>query len=88
MSEGLALACLATLVGVAAATRPTDVLWLYIPAHALIVTPDDARSLPATAGGSDNFYQETGRPSGGTVLSLTVLGWLQRHLHTAQLGRS
>jgi hypothetical protein len=38
MSEGLALACLATLVGVAVATRPTEVLWLYLPAYALIVT--------------------------------------------------
>jgi hypothetical protein len=35
----LALACLATLLGVAAATRPTDLLWLYLPAYALIVTP-------------------------------------------------
>jgi Clp amino terminal domain, pathogenicity island component len=38
MSEGLAQACLATLLGVAAATRWTDVLWLYLPASALIVT--------------------------------------------------
>jgi hypothetical protein len=37
-SEGLAVACLATLVGVAAATRPTDLWWLYLPAFALIVT--------------------------------------------------
>jgi hypothetical protein len=36
-SQGLAVACLATLVGLAAATRPTDVLWLYVPASALIV---------------------------------------------------
>ena len=38
MSEGLALACLATLFGVAAATRPTDLFWPYLPASALIVT--------------------------------------------------
>ena len=38
MSEGLAVACLATLIGVAAATRWTDVLWLYLAAFALIVT--------------------------------------------------
>ena len=37
-SEGLAVACLATLVSVAAATRPTDLWWLYLPAFALIVT--------------------------------------------------
>ena len=37
-SDGLAVACLATLVGVAAATRPTDLWWLYLPAFALIVT--------------------------------------------------
>jgi hypothetical protein len=37
-SEGLAVACLATLVGVAAATRPTDLWWLYLPVFALIVT--------------------------------------------------
>jgi hypothetical protein len=36
-SEGLAVACLATLLGVAVATRLTDVLWLYVPASALIV---------------------------------------------------
>lgn len=87
MSEGLALACLATLVGVAAATRPTDVLWLYIPAYALIVTPDDARSLPATAGGSDNFYQETGRLVGvRSCHSPCSVGCSATY--TAQLGRS
>jgi Clp amino terminal domain, pathogenicity island component len=37
-SEGLAAACLATLVGVAVATRLTDLWWLYLPAFALIVT--------------------------------------------------
>jgi hypothetical protein len=37
MSQRLAVACLAALVGVAVATRPTDILWLYIPAFALIV---------------------------------------------------
>jgi hypothetical protein len=38
MSEGLAVACLVTFSSAAAATRPTDVLWLYRPAYALIVT--------------------------------------------------
>ncbi len=38
MSEGLAVACLATLVGMAVATRPIEVLWLYLLASALIVT--------------------------------------------------
>jgi hypothetical protein len=37
-SEGLVVACLTTLVGVAVATRPTDLWWLYPPAFALIVT--------------------------------------------------
>lgn len=38
MSEGLAVACLVTLLGVAVATRPIDVLWLYLPTSGLIVT--------------------------------------------------
>lgn len=38
MSQGLAVACLATLIGVGVATRLTDILWLYLPAFALIVT--------------------------------------------------
>ena len=37
-SEGLAVACQATLVGVAIATRATDLWWLYPPVFALIVT--------------------------------------------------
>jgi hypothetical protein len=38
MSQGLAVACLGTLIGVGIATRPTDIFWLYLPAFALIVT--------------------------------------------------
>jgi hypothetical protein len=38
MSDALTVACLAALVGVAAATRPSDLLWLWIPAEALVVT--------------------------------------------------
>jgi ATP-dependent Clp protease ATP-binding subunit ClpC len=38
MSDALAVACLATLAGVAVATRPADTWWLYLPAFALIVT--------------------------------------------------
>jgi hypothetical protein len=45
MSEGLAVACLATLMGMAAATRPTDLWWLFIPAYALIVTLRWCREL-------------------------------------------
>jgi Clp amino terminal domain, pathogenicity island component len=36
-SEGLAVACLATLAGVAIATRPTELWWLYLPVFALTV---------------------------------------------------
>jgi hypothetical protein len=38
MSQGLAVACLATLIGVGVGTRLADILWLYLPASALIVT--------------------------------------------------
>jgi Clp amino terminal domain, pathogenicity island component len=38
MCEGLAVACLATVVGVAIATRPIEVWWLFLAAYALIVT--------------------------------------------------
>ena len=36
-SQGLAVACLGTLIGVGVATRLNDILWLYLPAYALIV---------------------------------------------------
>jgi Zn-dependent protease with chaperone function len=45
MSEGLAVACLGTLIGVSVATRPADILWLYLPAIALIVTLSWAQEL-------------------------------------------
>jgi len=38
LSDALAVACLATLTGVAVATRPADAWWLYISAFALVVT--------------------------------------------------
>lgn len=36
-SQGLAVACLGTLIGVGVATRLSDILWLYLPVFALIV---------------------------------------------------
>ena len=45
MSQGLAVACLGTLIGVSVATRPADILWLYLPAIALIVTLSWAQEL-------------------------------------------
>jgi hypothetical protein len=44
-SEGLAVTCLGTLVGVAVATRPADLLWLYLPAFALTVAHRWAQEL-------------------------------------------